>query len=61
MSTPATQLDRVTVSEQVQDVVRQLLAELGSPAVSRVLAGAHLERDRTVPCFETTDDDLAEQ
>jgi len=45
MATPSAQLERVAVAEQSQEIVRGLLAELGSPASTRNLADAHLERD----------------
>lgn len=45
MATPTAQLERVAVAQQVHEAVHELLAELGSPAATRSLAGAHLERD----------------
>jgi 1-acyl-sn-glycerol-3-phosphate acyltransferase len=46
MVTPGTQLDRLAVERGVQEALRGLLAELGSPAVLRAdAADAHLERD----------------
>ncbi len=46
MATPSTQLDRLAVQEQVFDVVRQLLAELGSHRAFQAVSGsAHLDRD----------------
>ena len=46
MATPRIQLDPAGLREQVFDVVRQLLAELGSPRAYGTLRGdAHLDRD----------------
>jgi len=46
VATPRIQLDPAGLREQVVDVVRRLLAELGSPRVSSAIRGeAHLDRD----------------
>ena len=46
MATPRIQLDPAGLREQVVDVVRRLLAELGSPrASSAIRSEAHLDRD----------------
>lgn len=49
MATPSTLPklgdDLSAVAQQTQEIVRELLTELGSPAAARNLNGAHLERD----------------
>src|SRR3989441_7115595 len=46
MATPGRQLDLAETHEQVLDICRNLLAELGSPrALSAVRGAAHLDRD----------------
>ena len=45
MATPGVQLERKSVAQQTHEIVRALLAELGSPAAAADLSTAHLERD----------------
>ncbi len=53
MSTAATQLDRDVAQQQVMEVVRQLLIELGSThALAAVRPDAHLEKDLALGSLE---------
>ncbi len=53
MATTATQLERAPVEEQVLDIVRQLLAELGATqAVASLRAASRLEQDLSLGSLE---------
>ncbi len=53
MATSATQLELAPVQDQVLEMVRQLLAELGSaPAAAALHSGSHLERDLSLGSLE---------
>ncbi len=45
MATPSTQLDRTAIQDQVQEILAQLLAELGNPALAQLSQSSHLDRD----------------